>query len=243
MKKLFTALFASIVLLISAPTYAQVSMVIQAKQDLRAAGVQVENVACSDFEIAKLVAARLKALGAGLLTKDCCGDAFDPNRTHCLYEGTWFAHDIVAFKDGTLVDIAIDGGGTNGPNWDPAPPDPSLVNRYRSAADLGLSGLVPGTPAPVPPPSPVPAPTPSPAPVPVPSPSTDYTGLLQAILASQAQLLESTSAILVVAKDTNQHVVNIDRTFAQTMGTVMTFVGKYVAPALGGFIAAKKIGN
>lgn len=130
------------------PAHAQESVVAKAKADLAAAGVQVENVACSDFEIAKVVAGRVP--GAGLLTKDCCGDANDPNRSHCEYNGVWYAHDIVAFADGSIADIAEDGGGKNAPRWGLDAPDPGLVSRYRSAASLGLTGKVAGIPGPGP---------------------------------------------------------------------------------------------
>lgn len=216
--------------------HAQASVVAQAKQDLKAAGYQVENKACTDFEIAKIVAGRIP--GAGLLTKDCCGDENDPNRTHCVYKETWYSHDIVAFADGSVADIAIDGGGANGISFELSPPDSSLVARYRSALSLGLNGVV-GNASPVPVPTPTPVPTPVPTPAP---PLTDYTGLLERILESQAQLLESTNSLIVISKDTNTHVVNIDRTFGQTMGAIGAFVGKYIAPAIGGFLIAKKAG-
>lgn len=141
-----------VVLGCAAPLFAQQNLVEQAKRELAAAGFQVENKACSDFEIAKVVAGRLRAQGAGLLTKSCCGDGNDPNRTHCEFQGEWYAHDVVAFPDGTIVDIAQDGGGANGPRYDVAPADPGLIGRYRSAVSLGLTGQVPGSagPAPVP---------------------------------------------------------------------------------------------
>lgn len=124
------------------PAFCQESVVRQAKADLAAAGFQVEGKACTDFEIAKVVAGRIR--GAGLLTKDCCGSADDNNRSHCELNGVWYAHDIVAFADGTLVDIAVDGGGSNGVAWEVAEPDPGLISRYRSAASLGLTGVVAG---------------------------------------------------------------------------------------------------
>lgn len=218
--------------------HAQESVVAQAKQDLRNAGVQVEGKACTDFEIAKIVAGRLSAQGAGLLQKDCCDEGpNDPNRSHCSLNGVWYAHDIVAFSNGAVVDIAQDGGGANGPTWQVSDPDPGLVARYRSAVSLGLFGVVPGAPAP----TPVPAPAPQPAPVPAPQVGTDYSDLLRQILDSQQRLLDSQTSLLAISKDTNEHVVNIDHTFAQTVGALSKFLGKYVAPAIGGFIAARKL--
>lgn len=228
-------LLVAALLCLPSMAHAQASVVAGAKHDLAAAGYQVENKACTDFEIAKVVAGRIP--GAGLLTKDCCGDENDPNRSHCFYKDTWYAHDIVAFADGSIADIAVDGGGANGVAFELSPPDASLVARYRSALSLGLTGMVPGTPVP----TPTPAPLPDPAP-PV-TPGTNYTPLLERILESQAQLLDSTNALLVISKDTNTHVVNIDRTFAQTMGAVGAFVGKYIAPAVTGFLVARKVSN
>lgn len=239
-------------LALAAQASAQQNVVAQAKADLAAAGVQVERVACSDFEIVKLVAGRLRDQGAGLLQKDCCGDELDPNRSHCSFNGVWYAHDIVAFPDGRLVDVAIDGGGANGPSWG-VEVDPSAMGRYRSAAALGLTGFVLGvTPPPVlvPPPTPTcppglvfmegatlhgcfPAPTSPPPPIVLPS-NAELVALVQRILEQQAQAL-------AVAKDTNEHVVSMDRTVSQTLGFVGKFLAKYVAPAIGGYIVAKQL--
>jgi hypothetical protein len=136
-------------LCVPAPAKAQQNVVEQARADLAASGFDVnKDAACVDFEIAKIVAGRLAAQGAGLLQKDCCGDFNDPNRTHCEYTGPdgashGYSHDIVAFSDGTIVDIAI-GDGKNSPSWQQADPDPSLKSRYRSATSLGLTGQVKG---------------------------------------------------------------------------------------------------
>ena len=82
-------------------------------------------------------------------------------------------------------------------------------------------------------------PPPDPA-LPTPAPSVDYSPLLQQILTSQQLLIEATTELLVVSKNTNEHVINIDRTFAQTMGAVSKFASKYIAPAIVAFVAAKK---
>lgn len=235
MKSRVIGLAIALSLWAAAPAHAQQSLVAQAKEDLRAHGFQVENRACTDFEIAKLVAGRIP--GAGLLTKDCCGDGSDPNRSHCEFNGVWYAHDIVAFADGTVVDIAVDGGGANGPSYEVSPPDSSLIGRYRSATSLGLNGVVPGS-TPVHPVPPVP---PVPPVVPPPVTGLDYTPLLERILDSQQQLLQAQTDLLVVTKDTNAHVVSMDHTIGETIGNVSKFVGKYIAPAIGGFIAARKL--
>ncbi len=80
-----------------------------------------------------------------------------------------------------------------------------------------------------------------PAPQPGPQPPTcvaplviDYTSLLKEIVETQQEQL-------VIEKDTNAQVSSINKTFAQTMGQVGAFVGKYVAPAIVAYIAAKKL--
>lgn len=165
------------------PAYCQNETAVKrAKDDLAASGAQVEHKACTDFEIAKVVAGRVA--GAGLLTKSCCGDANDPNRSHCEFNGEWYAHDIVAFADGTLVDIAEDGGGKNGPRWDVAPPDPALIGRYRSAASLGLNGIVPGV-----------SPVPTPVPVPPAPPVVDLKPLQDRIAALEQAVADLSAAV------------------------------------------------
>lgn len=67
----------------------------------------------------------------------------------------------------------------------------------------------------------------------------DYSKLLQAILDSENLLLKSQQSLLVVSKDTDQQVTSMNKTFAQTLGTVGMFVGKYIAPAIVSFLAAK----
>lgn len=124
----------------------------------------------------------------------------------------------------------------------------NVVTVALPANDTGSFDFASGGYPPIytPPPAPQPIPTPLPVPpvsLPPPSISTDYTRLLEQILQSQNMLLSAQHDLLVVAQDTNAHVVNIDRTFAQTMGSVSKFVGKYIAPAIGGFLLAKKAGN
>jgi hypothetical protein len=188
MKSYFLAALVGLMLCLPSPARAQLAnagnqdIVSQAKEDLRRAGVKVENGACTDFEIAKLVAGRIP--GAGLLVKDCCGDENDNQRSHCQFKGPdgrtiWYAHDFVAFADGSGADVAIASGESNGPSWQINPPNPDYVGKYRSAVSLGLTGVVPGG-------SPVPGPTP----VPVPSPSVDLTPLLNDIAALKVQVTQ-----------------------------------------------------
>lgn len=80
-----------------------------------------------------------------------------------------------------------------------------------------------------------PAPQPVPAPVcPPPALVIDYTALLKEIIEVQQEQL-------TIEKDTNVQVSSINKTFAQSMGELGAFVGKYIAPAIVAYIAAKKL--
>lgn len=104
-----------------------------------------------------------------------------------------------------------------------------------------FSTATPTEPQPAPP---VPAPTPvipPPAPLPSTSIAVDYTGLLQQILASQAQLLDAQRDLLAVSRDTNAKVTNLDSNVGAVIKSISTFVGKYILPAVGAWVAAKKL--
>lgn len=93
------------------------------------------------------------------------------------------------------------------------------------------------------PPAPTPVPVPSPSPTPNPGPITsgDYTAVLQEILAAEKALLVSQDQLLIVAKDTNSQVSEMNRTLGDTIKSISTFLAKYVAPAVSGWLIAKKI--
>lgn len=103
--------------------------------------------------------------------------------------------------------------------------------------DTGSFDFTAVTPIPVPTPLPVPTPVPQP----VPSTTLDYTHALEEILQSQRMLLDTQNNLLAISKDTNSHVVSMDRTLTQTLGSISVFLGKYVAPAIGGYIIAKQM--
>lgn len=85
----------------------------QVKAQLESRGENLSGP-CGAFKITKAVAQRLASTGAGLLSK--------PSGNNC--EG--YAVDIIAYADGRIVDILIDSGGANEPNWAPGEPvDPS----------------------------------------------------------------------------------------------------------------------
>lgn len=79
-------------------------------------------------EITVRVAWKLRATGAGLLEK-ASGNNFKG-----------YATDIIAFSDGRIVDILMDGGGANTPAWNEG--DRVDASRYRPAIDPGDAPIV-----------------------------------------------------------------------------------------------------
>lgn len=69
----------------------------------------------------------------------------------------------------------------------------------------------------------------------------DYTALLQKILEAQQQLLSAQAQLILIEKNTNGQVAQINKTFGQTMARAGVWFGKYVAPAVVAYIAAKKL--
>jgi len=118
-------------------------VVVQVKADLTARGVSLVGP-CGAFEVTKRVAWALRADGAGLLLKN--------GGNNCL----GYAVDIIAYRDGTVVDILVNGGGDedaygnaipgtgNGPAWNV---NPVKVDPTRWAPPFPIDA-VPGTPAP-----------------------------------------------------------------------------------------------
>lgn len=90
--------------------------VAQAKADLGAQGVDLTGP-CGAFAIVNEAA---KRIGAGLWDK--------PGGNNC--QG--FATDIIAYPDGYIYDVLIDGGGANTPTWDAATCLPLEPSRYRA---------------------------------------------------------------------------------------------------------------
>lgn len=95
----------------------------------------------------------------------------------------------------------------------------------------------PPPPIVVPPPVIVPPPVTPPPVVPPPAPppsALDYTELLKQIIAAQ-------QAQLALEQSTNLQVSQLNKSFGETIGRAMAFVGKYIAPAVAAFIAARKL--
>lgn len=165
----------------------------------------------------------------GLRRKESGGRAIRP------IDGASLATDVLMLQDtGQIVDVMSD----RNASWGVTAGDTQPLNQW--VLPLPEVG---DQPIPVPTPTPTPVPVPTPVPQPVPSPVVDgaIVPLLERIIALQQSQLNAILIIDTTTKDTNQHVINIDRTFAQTVGALSKFLGKYVAPALGGFIAARKL--
>jgi hypothetical protein len=113
-----------------------------AKADLERAGVPLSGP-CGAFAIVQLAAWRLRASGAGLLTKN--------SGNNC--QG--FSVDSIAYPDGELYDVLGDGGGENRPQSIPQQPiDPT---RFHGAFVNGVVADVAADGAPAAPPPPNPA--------------------------------------------------------------------------------------
>lgn len=92
------------------------------------------------------------------------------------------------------------------------------------------------------PPAPAPAPTPQPTPTPTPPPAPTATPAPASLNLDITPILAKLDQMLAVEKDTNDQVTTMNRTVGQTLGAVMMFVTKYIAPAVTAYIAAKKLG-
>jgi len=101
----------------------QAAVVLRVKVALESRGVNLRGQ-CGAFEITKRVAWELRAQGAGLLQKS--------TGNNCV----GYAVDIIAFQDGSYVDVLVDGGNANAPAWN-VKPDRVDAARWRAAFDPG----------------------------------------------------------------------------------------------------------
>ena len=203
--------------LLASPALAQPEVVASVKAELVARGVSLVD-SCGGFQITKRVAWRLRATGAGLLSK--------PSGNQC--EG--YAVDIIAYADGRIVDILTDAGGQNGPTWGPG--EPVEASRWRPAIDPGDAG----GPS-VPPPS-----GPSGPSVPV---YTDLTPVLNRLdsLSAQAERIyadlaarDAARAAQIAAVDKRLEIHDNDPSWVRKFFTNSnTYVA--IAGVLGGFLA------
>lgn len=226
--------------------YAQdyTAIVASVKANLQARGVNLSGP-CGAAAITVRVAYQLRD-SYGLLLKRAGNRAvFLPDGT-CLdgdsTSAPGYATDyVIQIATGYGFDLLQDGGGANGPQWMGPESDQEMVQRNR--ANFAPAPNLDNVPPPAPLPNPTyPPPLPNPG-TPAPIPGIDYTGLLQQILASQQALLLSQQTILDVAKDTNTHVTNMDRTITQTLGNFSKFAAKYIAPAVAAWFTARNVGK
>lgn len=208
------------------------------KSILMAQGVDLQG-ACGAFQVTGRVAFKLKDQGYKLLRKQGGNRAIILPDGSCVDgdhgSGPGYATDyLISVNEGFVgYDLLGDGGGTNAPQWIGPESDSEMVNRNRAnfADPFAMGGDVV-----------VPTPTPTPTPVPpAPAPGVDYSSLLQEILNSQRLQIIILEDLQKISKDTNEHVVSMDRTLTQTLGSISKFVGKYIAPAIGGYLMAHQL--
>lgn len=198
------------ILLIAAPAFAQHPDVVAAvKSELQARGVDL-SAPCGAFQITKRVAWRLRAEGAGLLSK--------PGGNNC--EG--YSVDYVVYLTGRGADILGDAGGANIPGWNEET-DPDFVARWRPAFDPGDTPVVVGPPA---------------APPVILTPST---AALEALVRDLQQRLID----LQRSQDANEAAAVAFRASVKTewqkIAPTLSFLGKYVLPAVTGWLIGKKV--
>lgn len=106
------------------------------------------------------------------------------------------------------------------------------------AADVADYTFASTPPPPVVVPPPVVIPPPPPVVVVPPSPPVtpglDYTEQLRQIVAAQ-------QAELALAQDTNAQVRQLNKSFTETLGAAMAFIGKYILPAIAAFVAGRML--
>lgn len=234
-------ILTAVALLLQAPVYAQdhSNVVAEVKGRLQSQGVDLSG-ACGAFQITNRVALELQ--GYKLLRKAGGNRAIPQPGGGCLdgdhAGGPGYATDyLISINEGFVgYDLLGDGGGENRPQWLGPEGGAEIIARNVNNAANPV-----GEPSPAP--VPVPVPSPTPVPVPNPSPSVDYSRLLERIIELQSTQLLRIDETLVVVKDTNVRVTNLDRTVAQTLGSISKFVGKYIAPAIGGYLLAHQLNS
>lgn len=247
MKRTIYALLAAITLLIPRTVAAQdhTQTVRETIDRLKAQGADLSG-ACGAFKITNAVALELRDQGFRLLNKNGGWRAIPQPNGGCLdgdhASGPGYATDyLISINEGFVgYDLLGDGGGQNNPQWGGPENDIETVKRNISNArePVGVA------PAPQPTPAPTPTPTPAPPVVVVPPSATpEVTSLLQQIINLQQSQFDAIIRVEQTALDTNVHVKNLDRTVTQTLGAFTKFVGKYIAPAIGGYILAHQLNN
>lgn len=157
--------------------------------------------------------------GLGLVKAPPSGE----NVAYYAAAGTTVRVNRVIQPNGQIIKILTDSGpgGANGPAWNADDVRPDLYVRYLPSVP----------PVVVQPPVVVPPIAQSPEIVP----------LLEQIISLQQSQLNVILQIDNTTKSTNEHVISMDRTLMQSLGSVSKFIGKYVAPAIAGYITAKQL--
>lgn len=196
---------------------------------------------CSAFEITKRVAWRLRAEGVGLVAKA-------PGQKGCTVGQGRFSHDALMYPGGNAIDILEGSETKNKPAWNGTGAQPPA--NWRAPFDPG------DTPV-----------TPPPAPSPGLVSAIDYARFQQIVRDElHAEVgADRTKGDTVYAQHErtyNDEVKRLEGVAGQVtavgekvtaldqkaggalkaLGDVMAFAGKYIAPAVGAWIAAKKFG-
>jgi len=249
---LYTVYGISLVVALAAPAAAQgVDDVTRAKAQLEAAGVSVATP-CGVTMLTNLVAWNLRGVGQpafGLLHKEI------GHRAVLKADGSCIDGDVTRDPDGVATDYIIERA--SGDGWDiltswlaPSWQGPETVFTARNWADFRdpldpapyLRGAPPA-PATIPPAA---APPSAPPIVVLPSaPACDLSGLQLQIGQLAAGFTEHARATGDGLASINQNVTdgrNEARPAIQALKTVATWTSKYVLPAVGGWLAAKRVG-
>lgn len=202
------------------------------KTRLQSQGVSLSG-ACGAAQITVRVAYQLRTQGYRLLVKRGGNRAIFAANGTCLTEDQsnepGYATDyLVSLNEGGVgYDLLEDTGGSNKPHWigPETAADMVLRNLQNNAEAPNLDpDFVPPSPTPVPP-----------VVVPPPNATPEVVSLLQQIINLQQSQLDVILRVDATTKSTNEHVISMDRTMTQTLGHISVFLGKYVAPFIGGW--------
>ena len=184
------------------------------KAELQGRGVELAGP-CGAFQITERVAWRLRADGAGLLSK--------PSGNNC----NGFAVDIVAYRDGHIVDMLSDAGSSNGPTWQ----DAGMVDAalWRAVLNPDPGSVVPpaGT-------------TPGNGHL----PSTDLQFIEQRLTGIEANLVELQRRVrdLQVQETTDTDAIRGDiKSFRERAGEALKVAMKYAIPVIAGLLSGREL--
>lgn len=208
------ALLTLVLLLGAVPAAAQdhSALVRQIWSDVLLAGVNLEAGPgeCGRFQVTQRVAWALRSTGIGLIAKFGGQNGCSQFNTE---QEPKYAVDAVMYADGRVFDVLGFGAeGPNSPHWFEQPLTSSLLFR------------APFEPAPL-----MPAPIPVPTPIPVPVP-----GIIIDDDVVEREILATVRAHYALDAAAWQQV---QKTYAQLVGGIFKFIGKYILPIAGGVLA------